>query len=285
MKFNEGVWNARENVQVLNAVEVSQVATHLDDEGTSWKNRPDCEPHIRAVCTTRHIKHRGDLINKPTITVKVTSPSAGVFAVEARHFLGRSNMVEPSIPLYEDMNEEPARVEIKDETDYITLSSGPGKAAARVNKRPESFGIDFTNASGDTVTSFGKNSISWVLHKAASPQMASKENAATTIQDPYYRSPASTRQGYMAMSLSLEHNEKVYGFGERFGPFIKNGQIIESSNDDGGSSSDSGEHCNSHKHREQAHESSLQMRSVLPHEQKLWCLRRPDGPRLFRGHV
>lgn len=241
MKFNEGVWNPRENVQVVNAIEVSELATHLDDSATSVKNRQAVEPHIRAVCTTRHIKHRGDLINKPTISVKVTSPAAGVFAVESRHFLGRSHLVEPSIPQYPDQNDAPADVEIKDETNFITLSTGATKAGARINKQAESFGIDFTNAQGEVVTSIGKNSIQWVLHKAASPLSASKEYAATTIQDPYYRPAGATRQGYMATSLNLEHNENVYGFGERFGPFIKNGQIIESSNDDGGSSSDSGE--------------------------------------------
>lgn len=242
MKFTEGVWNPREDVKVVHATEVSTLSTHLDDSQTSLRNDPDCEPHIRAICTTRHIKHRGDLINKPTITVTVTSPAPGIIGIEARHFVGQPQHREPSIDLFPGGQEPASPVDLINEEEYISLQSGDGEAMARVDKRPESFAINFVNARGEDVTALGKDAISWILHSGASPSLASKENAATTIQDGYYRAPASRRQGYMAMSLNLEHDEKVYGLGERFGPFIKNGQTIESSNDDGGASSDSGEH-------------------------------------------
>lgn len=239
MKFNEGVWNPRENIKVCNAVEISQLSTHLDDSASSTPNEMKAEPHVRALCTTRHIKHRGDLINKPTITVTVTSPAPGIIGVEAQHFLGRPRHHEPSAHLFpEGRPETEATVELDDH--HILIRSGHGLAYAQIDRRPESFSINFYNDHGEYVTALGKNSISWVLHAAASPMLSSKEYAATTIQDPYYRPPAGQRRSYMAMAMTLAHDEKVYGLGERFGPFIKNGQIIESSNDDGGASSDSG---------------------------------------------
>ena len=45
-------------------------------------------------------------------------------------------------------------------------------------------------------------------------------------------------EGYMLAALDLGVGEKIYGLGERFGPFIKNGQSIVISNEDGGTSSE-----------------------------------------------
>ena len=42
---------------------------------------------------------------------------------------------------------------------------------------------------------------------------------------------------YMVTELSLHPGECVYGFGERFTAFVKNGQVVETWNEDGGTSS------------------------------------------------
>jgi hypothetical protein len=45
---------------------------------------------LKALCTTRHIKHRGDTLNKPTITVELSSPDTqglrDVLELKATHF-------------------------------------------------------------------------------------------------------------------------------------------------------------------------------------------------------
>lgn len=43
---------------------------------------------------------------------------------------------------------------------------------------------------------------------------------------------------YMREQLSLSVGECVYGLGERFTPFVKNGQMIDMWNEDGGTNSD-----------------------------------------------
>lgn len=43
---------------------------------------------------------------------------------------------------------------------------------------------------------------------------------------------------YMKEAIGLDVSEKVYGFGERFTPFVKNGQSIEIWNEDGGTATD-----------------------------------------------
>jgi hypothetical protein len=46
--------------------------------------RPDS---LRAVAATRHFRHRGDILNKPTITIDLSSPSKDVVEFSASHFL------------------------------------------------------------------------------------------------------------------------------------------------------------------------------------------------------
>jgi alpha-D-xyloside xylohydrolase len=43
---------------------------------------------------------------------------------------------------------------------------------------------------------------------------------------------------YMSQHLSLSVGETVYGLGERFTPFVKNGQVVDIWNEDGGTSSE-----------------------------------------------
>lgn len=43
---------------------------------------------------------------------------------------------------------------------------------------------------------------------------------------------------YIREQLSLDVGETIYGLGERFGPFVKNGQTIEMWNEDGGTMSE-----------------------------------------------
>lgn len=42
---------------------------------------------------------------------------------------------------------------------------------------------------------------------------------------------------YMVNELSLQVGENVYGFGERFTSFVKNGQVVDTWNEDGGTAS------------------------------------------------
>jgi alpha-D-xyloside xylohydrolase len=48
----------------------------------------------------------------------------------------------------------------------------------------------------------------------------------------------SQRDHYLLLGLDLSVHEKVYGLGERFGPFVKNGQSVDMWNEDGGTSSE-----------------------------------------------
>lgn len=241
MKFDEGVWDGRENIEVVNAVEVFSYSTHTDDSSTSVKNPEGAQPHIRAICSSRHIRHRGDLLNKPTITLTVTSPAPGIIGIETAHFLGKSQYKEPRNIYFPGGQPECDAATVETSETHATLTTAGGLASASIDLRPDNFFVNIKDAYGKAVTNLGQNSVSWILNKSASPMLAIKENASQTINDPFYRSPTSFRQSYSSLAMALVPGEKVYGLGERFGPFVKNGQVVESSNDDGGTSTDAGE--------------------------------------------
>jgi len=52
-----------------------------------------------------------------------------------------------------------------------------------------------------------------------------------------------TGESYMVEQLHLGVGEYVYGLGERFTPFVKNGQCVENWNEDGGTASEQGYKC------------------------------------------
>jgi hypothetical protein len=49
-------------------------------------------------------------------------------------------------------------------------------------------------------------------------------NVETYVRPPM--GPTGNRQPYMVVGFGLSPGEAFYGLGERFGPFVKNGQVI-----------------------------------------------------------
>jgi alpha-D-xyloside xylohydrolase len=242
MRFDEGIWDPREDIKVTKAIEVDALITHLDDSAASARNPPNSPPFLKALCATKHIADRGDQLNNALITVKVTSPFPDVIGIEATHFYGRPPYKEPVAPHFpggKPDDVKPATIDVTNEA--ATLKTGENSASATIDLTERNFSIGIRNEKDEYVTGFGPDSIAWIVNSNASPALAIMENASTTINDYYSRPPTSSRQPYMSMGLSLEPGEKVYGFGERFGAFVKNGQTIESSNDDRGTSGDGGE--------------------------------------------
>ena len=89
MRFINGIWFDREDHLIYNAVEVGSVAY---PKGGS----------IRALCTTRHVADRGDTLNKPTITVSLSSPCPDIVAATAMHFKGVKD-IEARFELFPDV--------------------------------------------------------------------------------------------------------------------------------------------------------------------------------------
>jgi alpha-D-xyloside xylohydrolase len=162
------------------------------------------EPEALTVyATTRRLVERGDTLNTPLITVRFSSPMPDVIRVQISHHRG----ARPSKPEFELLPQPPASVTTEDNHQSSVLTSG--RLSVRVEKA-DNWKIEF-QAAGRVLTSSGKHGIG--------------------VMD--------TDSGrYIHEQLALGVGECVYGLGERFTAFVKNGQIVEMWNQDGGTSSE-----------------------------------------------
>ena len=154
---------------------------------------------------SKHISTRGDCLNLPVLTIQLSSPTKDVIKVSIRHFEGVSYLGP-----WATVKDEKPSVQIEETQSHITYQSGRAKAV--IDKRPKSWGITFYD--GDRM-----------LTDTGYRNMAHMKNQ-------------NTGRNYMVEQLAIDVDEYIYGLGERFTPFIKNGQTVEMWNEDGGTASE-----------------------------------------------
>jgi alpha-D-xyloside xylohydrolase len=153
---------------------------------------------------TAKLRHRGDTLNRPIVTTSLTSPAPGVIGVTVTHWSGGL----PSTPEFELAagDEHPVTVSVTD--DAASLTSGD--LTARVGLG-EGWRLEFLRG-GRVVTASGERSVGIVTD-------------------------AEGRR-FVHDRLSIDVGETIYGLGERFGAFVKNGQAVDIWNNDGGTASE-----------------------------------------------
>jgi alpha-D-xyloside xylohydrolase len=152
--------------------------------------------------STKQVHHRIETINLSLLTIRFTSPLANVIRVQVVHHKGRRSRT-PHFQLFS----QPPAVEIDDQENAIVLTSG--RLSVRVTKG-DRWRIDFMD---------GNNVIT-----------NSADQAMGFVDTPEGR--------FMLEQLNLGVGECVYGLGERFTPFVKNGQVVDLWHEDGGTSSE-----------------------------------------------
>lgn len=152
----------------------------------------------------KKIAARNDTLNLGMSTIELTSPLPNVIGVKIKHF----DTLEKG-PAF-SINDQHPQVDFQENSDDISFKSGDLKAV--LPKKGQDFNLTF-EANGQKVTS--------------SPYRAEGE-----ITD------NNTNKHYMREQLSLDIDELVYGLGERFTPFVKNGQEVDMWNQDAGTGSE-----------------------------------------------
>jgi alpha-D-xyloside xylohydrolase len=151
----------------------------------------------------RSIRERGDTLQGPLLTVTLSSPLPDIVRVRIEHFTGGLSG-GPQIPL---VPEAESAVDINDGVEFATLTAG--ELTARVKKN--NWGITF-EAGGRVLTTSGWRGMAYMQ--------------------------TTNRGNHVVEQLSLGVGECVYGLGERFTAFVKNGQVVEITNKDGGTASE-----------------------------------------------
>lgn len=157
------------------------------------------------------INHRGDTLGGPVITYKISSPMKNILRIRAYHYMGVQNK-SPKFEIYEDNNFRP---EIIENDEIITVKSGDLK----VNINKEYFSMEFFNGDKYLTKSANRSSS---YYKEEGEEFLNSGPVGTFMRD----------------QLALSVGEAVYGLGERFTPFVKNGQSIDIWNEDGGTSTE-----------------------------------------------
>jgi len=161
------------------------------------------ETSITAYVPHREVENRGQTLEGPVISVRVCSPSEGLIRVQAAHFAG----ARERLPRFVDAISGQSAAVVAVDADSAVLTSGPLSARIALGGP---WNLEFV-AGDTTLTTSGGKSLGYVV-------------------DP-------DRRPYMKEQLSLGVGELVYGLGERFTHFVKNGQVVDSWNADGGTSS------------------------------------------------
>jgi alpha-D-xyloside xylohydrolase len=199
MKFTDGRWLLRPGVQAFHPVEVLDAET---GPGTLT---------VRAAVA--RIRHRGDLLKGPLITLTLSAPAPDVIAVNITHLTGA-------------VRRPPAFAIESSEGTVLAEDSGP--TAARSFREGE-----WAVLTSGELSARVRTGADWRLEFRAGGRLltASEAGAAAIV---------TTSDGghYLREQLSLGLDTAVYGLGERFGPLVRNGQVVDIWNADGGTGSE-----------------------------------------------
>ena len=148
------------------------------------------------------IADRGDTLNIPLITTRLHSPMKNIIGMKVTHHEGGIDR-GPHFELATDGSQLQVN---QSAATYVATS---GDLSATITQG-ESFQLA-VNAQGKELTRVADKGIAWMVHNGDS---------------------------YINIQLNLAVGELVYGLGEHFTPFVKNGQVIDIWNEDGGTASE-----------------------------------------------
>ena len=198
MRFTNGYWMTRQEFVMSYATQCVRTVKSADS--------------LQVLSACRPVSHRGDTLDGGTLTITFTAPRRSIIRVRITHFAG-TKVREPRFETYE----EPVSPVIDEGEDYVSFTSGA--LTARVSRRCGQWQVDYL-ADGLVLTTSGFRAMGRALLK--------EEGPCSLL--PHGKS-------YMVESLMLDVGECVYGLGERFGAYVKNGQTVDMWNADGGTAS------------------------------------------------
>lgn len=210
MKFTDGFWHRRPGVEALYAEEAYDI----------WADGDTLTVHA----PTKVIATRGDTLNRAVLTVTLSSPLEGVVRVRIDHHQGARRSPGFAMP---GAVEGAGAARVDDAGGTLTS----GRLTARVAPGAP-WRLDF-EVDGERITGSGHRSVAYVKLAKDAPVAAEPAGIAG-----YSESGLAPHRTYVHEQLDLGVGETIYGLGERFGPFVKNGQTVDIWNADGGTSSE-----------------------------------------------
>lgn len=197
MRFSNGCWLQKEGCSCFAPQEV--YFSKVEDTKVTL-----CVP-------TYHVFNRGCTLGDINLTMEITSPEEEILRVRTYHHKGAII----NTPSFEIEKEDVCKLNVNENDEEISITSGT--LSMIITKKQ--FSIKYMRNGKVITTSTGRD---LALMKTDWKGLAYDKGDET--------------ETYIRQMLSLSVDEKVYGMGERFTPFIKNGQTVDIWNEDGGTS-------------------------------------------------
>ncbi len=198
MKFSNGCWLQREGYECFSPAQV--YFSKIEENAVTI-----CAP-------TSRINHRGDTLGGVNLTIVISAPFPEVLRVQTYHHMG----IPEKDPHFDLAPLETGHMQAEETGDKLIISSG----SLRLEIGKDNGALTFYRGS-EKITSSGWRDLAYM-----------KTNWKGFAYD------KGPEDAYMREQLSLGVGELIYGLGERFTAFVKNGQSVDVWNEDGGTSTE-----------------------------------------------
>lgn len=198
MKFSNGCWLQKENYECFSPAQV--YFSKLEENMVTI-----CAP-------TARINHRGDTLGGINLTIKITAPYPEVLRIQTYHHMG----VQEKAPSFEITAPQTGNLKAEETEEKLIISSG----TLRLEVGKDNGALTFFRGE-EKITASGWRDLAYM-----------KTNWKGFAYD------KGPEDAYMREQLSLSVGELIYGLGERFSAFVKNGQSVDIWNEDGGTSTE-----------------------------------------------
>lgn len=198
MKFSNGCWLQREHVGCFSPAQI-------------YDTRITGDEVILCAPTTR-INGKGDTLGGINLTIRISAPYPEVLRIRTYHHMG----LRKREPFFEIAPVEAGHLRVEETAELLTIHSG----SLRMEIIKENGQFTFYRGN-EKLTASGRNDLAYM------------KTDWTGL--PYDK---GSEDAYMRERLTLSVGELIYGMGEHFTPFVRNGQTIEIWNEDGGTSTE-----------------------------------------------
>ncbi|MEI0532209.1 alpha-xylosidase [Brachyspira pilosicoli] len=155
---------------------------------------------LTIIAPTVLVKQNADTLNIALLTINISSPLEDVIKLKATHHDGKLDK-GPHFEIYEKTN---VKVSIEETEEYVKFTSG--KTSVLI-KKGDAWSMTYSY-DGKYLTSSEEHGLAYIID----------ENGNSHIRE----------------MLNIAPTECIYGLGERFTAYVKNGQTVNMWNEDGG---------------------------------------------------
>lgn len=212
MKVADGFWLSKKGYEVNYASQAYKVET--------------TENAIKVLATPYTVMNRGMTLGGPNLEITYSSTCENTIKVHIDHYRGGLDNI-PRFELNEDPNFKPV---INRSEDSVELISGDTKVVIRI---ADDWDVQFYYK--DRHLTGGAWRSTSIIHEN---QFHANARMELQEDDQDFNYPQDSNRTYIREQLKTDIGECIYGFGEKFTPFVKNGQVVEIWNSDGGTCSD-----------------------------------------------